>query len=351
MGSIPHRTMAEQNRWLAGAVEAVIDPARRIVDAHHHLWWRPPEAYQLPELMADLDSGHDMRASVFVQCNAMYRADGPEEMRPVGETDYVNDMAAIGASGLYGDRRPCAGIVGYADLRLGDAVAPVLEAHLAAGDGRFRGIRQQAQWDAKVGALAKITPPRYLLADSAFRRGFARLAPLGLSFDAWVYFTQLDEVAALAAAFPDTPIILDHIGAPLGVGPYAKRRKAVFETWREGINLLARHAGVTVKLGGLGMAAYGFGFEAREHPPSSEELAQAWGPYIIHCIEAFGPDRCMFESNFPVDRQSCSYRTLWNAFKRIAADCPEADKDALFHGTATRVYRLEHDLGSDDGDK
>lgn len=339
--STPHRTPAEQDHWLSRRVEPVIDPARPIVDAHHHLWRRPSGTYQLSELMDDFHSGHDIRASVFVECNAAYRTDGPVELRPVGETDYVVGLTAARATGRYGDGRPCAGIVGHADLRLGDAVAPVLEAHVAAGGGRFRGIRQRAQWDAQVGAPGEAAPPRYLLADSAFRRGFARLAPLGLSFDAWVYFTQLDEVAALAAAFPDTPIILDHIGAPLGVGPYASRRKAVFETWQEGMNLLARHPGVTVKLGGLGMAIYGFGFDTRDRPPSSEELAQAWGPYIIHCIETFGPDRCMFESNFPVDRQSCSYGTLWNAFKRIAADCSETEKNALFSGTATRVYRLD----------
>jgi L-fuconolactonase len=340
LAAIPHRNMAELQRWLAGHVEEVIDPDRRIVDAHHHLWWRPPEAYQFPELMADLESGHDVRETVFVQCAAMYRADGPEAMRPIGETDYVNGIAAIGASGLFGDRRPCSGIVGFADLTLGDAVAPVLAAHVAAGGGRFRGVRHQAQWDATLGALARATPPRYLLADADFRRGFGHLAPLGLSFDAWVYFTQLDEVAALAAAFPGTMIILNHIGAPLGIGPYAGR-KAVFETWSQGMRALSRHPGVMVKLGGMGMEAYGFGFEAHERPASSVEIADAWRPYIEHCIEVFGVERCMFESNFPVDQQSCSYRTLWNAFKRIAAGCSEAERDALFRGTATRVYRLE----------
>jgi len=339
LDSIPHRSPADRDAWLALHVEDVIDPGRPIVDAHHYLWRRPSGAYQLPELMEDFRSGHDIRASVFVECDAGYRATGPAELRPVGETDYVAAMTSPGAAGDPADR-PCAAIVGHADLRLGDAVAPVLEAHVAAGGGRFRGIRQRAQWDARLVPPGKAAPPRYLLADSAFRRGFARLAPLGLGFDAWVYFTQLDEVAGLAAAFPDTPITLDHLGGPLGVGPYAGRRQAVFEAWREGMNLLARRPNVTVKLGGLGMAAYGFRFEMRDRPPSSEELATAWGPYIIHCIEAFGPDRCMFESNFPVDGQSCSYRTLWNAFKRVAADCSEGDKAALFGGTATRVYRL-----------
>jgi predicted TIM-barrel fold metal-dependent hydrolase len=336
---VPARSLAELDRWHQGHVEAIIEPDRAIVDPHHHLWRRPPYVYELPELLADLESGHDVRATVFVQNNARYREDGPEALRPVGETDYVRGMAETHA----GRRRPCAGIVGYADLRLGAAVREVLEAHREAGQGRFRGIRQQAQYHPVIGSLAKMSPPGELLGDPAFREGFAELAPLGLSFDAWLYFTQLGELAALAAAFAETGIVLDHVGAPLGIGPYKGRRHEVFDIWSTGIRALARHPNVSVKLGGLGMALMGFGFESRETPPDSLELANTWRPYVETCIEAFGADRCMFESNFPVDKQSCGYRTLWNAFKRIASGASEAEKQALFEGTARRVY----DLGSE----
>ncbi len=338
-GPVLQRSLAELAAWQSGPAEEVIDPGLPIVDAHHHMWWRPPEAYQLPEILADTGSGHNVRATVFVQCTAMYRADGPEAFRPVGETEYVGGVAAISASGLFGDTRLCAGIVGYADLR-NPGVAAVLDAHIAAGSGRFRGIRQQAQQDSHVGALARAVPPRDLLRDSAFRRGFARLAPLGLGFDAWVYFTQLGDVADLAAAFPETSIILNHIGAPLGVGYYADRRAEVFAAWSAGIATLARHPNVSIKLGGLGMAAYGFGLAERSAPASSVELATLWQPYLDVCIAAFGPDRGMFESNFPVDKQACSYRTLWNAFKRMTAGHSPDERTAMFSATAMRVYRL-----------
>jgi predicted TIM-barrel fold metal-dependent hydrolase len=333
---VPARTLAELDAWHAMRVEEVIEPDRPIVDPHHHLWRRPPYVYELPELNADLDSGHDVRATLFVQNNARYRTEGPEALRPVGETDYVRAMAAA-------DGRACAGIVGYADLRRGAAVRAVLEAHVEAGRGRFRGIRQQAQYHPVIGSLAKLSPPEGLLGDPAFREGFAELAPLGLSFDAWLYFTQLGELTDLAGAFLDTPIILNHIGAPLGIGPYEGKREEVFAAWAAGIRALARHPNVAVKLGGLGMPLMGFGFETRAVPAGSDELAAAWRPYVETCIAALGPDRCMFESNFPVDKQSCSYRTLWNAFKRLASGASDAEKDALFQGTARRVY----DLGSD----
>lgn len=335
------RNMADLDMWLAGHVEDVLEPDLPIVDAHHHMWWRPPEAYQHAELVEDIRSGgHAITHTVFVQCNAMYRLDGPEAMRPIGETEYINGVAAISASGMFGDLRLCAGIVSFADLQLGDAVTEVLEAHIAVGGGRFRGIRQQAQYDAALGAMARITPPQGLLDDAAFRRGFARLAPLGLSFDAWIYFTQIGDLVRLADAFPDTAIILNHIGAPLGIGPYAGRRDEIFAIWAASIVDLARRPNVACKLGGMGMALHGFGFTNHDRPLPSTTLAEAWRPYIEHCIGAFGVSRCMFESNFPVDRQSCSYRTLWNAFKRIAADYSPEEKSALFSDTAHRVYRL-----------
>lgn len=341
-GPILHRSLAQLDAWQAAHLEDVIRPEAPIVDAHHHFWLRPPEAYQLPELYADISSGHNVRATVFMQNTAMYRADGPESLRPVGETEYVNGAAAVSASGFYGDIRMCAGIIGYADLRLGDDSRPVLEAHLRAGGARFKGVRQQAQQDPHVGHLAKAAPPKDLLLDPRFRQGMALLAPLGLRFEGWVYFTQLGDLAALADAFPRTPIILNHIGAPLGLGFYADRRAEVFGTWSRGITMLAERSNVVVKLGGLGMAAYGFDLAERGRPASSIELAELWRPYIRHCIEAFGPERAMFESNFPLDKQACSYGTLWNAFKRIAAEYSADEQDSLLRATATRVYELSY---------
>lgn len=287
--------------------------------------------------MADVESGHRIVKSVFVECTAEYRADGPEALRPVGETEAMHRLAVETASG---PTRVCAAIVGLADLLLGDAVAPVLEAHQQASD-RFRGIRHAAGWHASAEIRNSHTdPPEGLLSDTRFREGFARLAPLGLSFDAWLYHPQIGELTDLARAFPETKIILDHYGGPLGIGPYAGRRDEVFSEWQEAIALLADCDNVFAKLGGLHMPINGFGWHKQTVPPTSEEIAAATSPYVLHTIECFGPERCLFESNFPVDRASCSYRVLWNAFKRIVSGASAAEKAALFHDTATRVYRI-----------
>jgi L-fuconolactonase len=336
--------------------EPILEPDLAIVDPHHHLWdWTarvaaapPPKhefetiylstpRYLLDELLADLGSGHRVEETVYIECRSMYRADGPLEFRPVGETEFVNGIAAQSASGIYGATRVCAGIVGHVDLTLGDGAAAVLEAHLARAPDRFRGIRHSAAWDADPAVLGPLNfRPQGLLTDSAFRQGFAHLARLGLSFEAWVLEPQLPEVLALAKAFPATTIVLDHVGTPLGVGAYAGRREARFEDWRRNIRALAAAENVVVKLGGLAMPFGGFDAQGA----GSERLAELWRPYIETCIEAFGVERCMFESNFPVDRYSCSYRTLWNALKRIAAGASSGEKAALFSGVARRVYRL-----------
>ena len=328
--------------WLATHVEEAIEPDRPIVDPHHHLWDRQ-QRYLFDEFLKDINTGHKVLATVYLQCGSMYRADGDRAYASVGETEFVNGVAAMSASGGYGNLRACAGIVGHADLhRLGAAVEPVLEAHLRAGSGRFRGIRNSSVWDADPSIVTTPTPPpRGLLGDPRFREGFARLAKFGLSFDAWLYHPQIGELAALARAFPDTTIVLDHVGAPLGIGAYKGRRAEVFEVWRAAIREIARCPNVNVKLGGLGMKVMGFGFEENPRPPTSEELARQWRPYLETCIEAFGADRAMFESNFPVDKQSCSYAVLWNAFKRFAATYSDAEKDALFVGTASRVYSID----------
>jgi L-fuconolactonase len=334
--------LAVRPEWLARRHEEAIDPDLPIVDAHHHLWDRPGWRYLLDEYLGDIGRcGHNITASVFVQCQAMYRADGPEELRVIGETEFVNGIAAMSASGRYGSARICAGIVGHANLLIGERVAGVLESHLQAGGGRFRGIRHITVWDADTTLMNPLSVgPPGLLRDTAFRAGFAKLAPLDLSFDAWLFHPQISELTDLARAFPDTTIVLNHVGGVVGIGAYAGRRDEVLEHWSRAIRDLARCDNVHVKLGGLGMRINGFGFETAEAPPASEQLAKAWQPFIETCIEAFGANRCMFESNFPVDKGSYGYGLAWNAFKRLTRDVSKDERMALFSGTAERVYGL-----------
>jgi predicted TIM-barrel fold metal-dependent hydrolase len=328
--------------WLSQWREEILEPDLAIVDPHHHLWDRPGWRYLLDELLDDLNTGHRIVATVFLQCRSMHRADGPESLRPVGETEFVNGVAAMSASGTYGPTKVCAGIVGYADLTLGGAVQAVLEAHIRAGGDRFRGIRHISAWDADPSVLNPSNPaPRGLLGDPRFREGFARLAPLGLSFDAWLYHPQIDELADLAGAFADTRIVLNHVAGPLGIGAYAGRRDQVFADWSASIRRLAERQNVSVKLGGMGMRINGFDFHTGARPPSSEALAAAWRPYVETCLELFSPGRCMFESNFPVDKGSYGYAAYWNACKRLASGLSADDKASLFSRTAARVYRLE----------
>jgi predicted TIM-barrel fold metal-dependent hydrolase len=328
--------------WLDRRREDVLEPALPIVDPHHHLWQRPDWTYLLDDLLADTNSGHNIVATVFIQCRSMHRAGGPEEMRPIGETEFVNGVAAMSASGGYGNTKICAGIVSYADLRLGARVKPVLEAHIRAGGGRFRGIRHIVAWDADPIVLNPGNPaPQGLLLDRAFREGFSQLAPLGLTFEAWLYHPQIDELTSLAEAFPGTQIVLNHVGGPLGIGGYTGRRDEVFSTWSASIRALAACPNVSVKLGGLGMRINGFGFEREADPPSSDALAAAWRPWFDVCINAFGAARCMFESNFPVDKGSYSYPVFWNACKKLARGASADEKEKMFTRTAAKFYRLD----------
>jgi predicted TIM-barrel fold metal-dependent hydrolase len=328
--------------WLALHSEDIIDPERGIIDPHHHLWDRGGQRYLIEEFSADLAPGHKIVATVYVEARSMYRASGPDALRPVGEVEFANGMAAMSASGGYGGAAICAGIVGHANLLLGEAAREVLEAEISAGGGRFRGIRHSSAWDADpdVAGIYAMRP-KGLLLDPAFRKGFGCLAPLGLSFDAWLFHPQIGELADLARAFPDTTIVLDHCGGPIGVGGYAGRRDEIFAQWKKSIQDIAACRNVRVKLGGLAMCLLGYDFHQRPAPPSSGQLAAVWRPYIETCIEAFGPARCMFESNFPPDKGQCSYQVIFNAFKRISAQYSEAEKMALFSGTAAEVYRLQ----------
>jgi L-fuconolactonase len=322
--------------------EQIIEPDLPICDPHHHLWDFPDSRYLLPELLADLASGHNIESTVFVECGSFYRAGGPEPMKYVGETEFVGGAAAMAASGRYGPVLACEGIVGRADLLAGASVAEVLESHVRAGNGRFKGIRHAAAYDPSPDIRrSHAGPPPGMCAMASFREGFAKLAEYGLSFEAWQYHPQLGEVASLADAFPGTAIVLNHVGGPLGIGPYEDRRDEVFSIWKAGIVDLAKRPNVWVKLGGLGMAICGFRFHRRDPRPDSAELAQAWRPYLETCMEAFGTDRGMFESNFPVDGASCDYPTLWNALKRVATGASAAEKAALFKDNARRFYRLD----------
>ena len=342
--------------------EPILEPDLPIIDPHHHLWdW--PEArfanrpvplhgyetvirraprYLLPEFLADLNTGHNIRATVFVQCGAMHRADGPDLFKPVGETEFVNGIAAMCASGTYGPTRPCAGIVGHVDLTAGALVSDVLEAHIKAGGDRFRGIRHSASYDPDSNVLGPLVRSGAgLFTFNAFREGFAQLGKYGLSFDAWLLEPQLPDLIELARAFPNTQIILDHVGTPLGIASYQGKREERFPLWRDNMAKLAALPNVAVKLGGLSMAFCNFPSFLQSPPASSLQLAGEWKPYIETCIELFGVARCMFESNFPVDMGSCTYPVLWNAFKVLAQHYSADEKSALFSGTAHRLYRLK----------
>jgi predicted TIM-barrel fold metal-dependent hydrolase len=345
----------------AERVEEILEPQLPIIDPHHHLWFVPdavrdamdPEAnpyfhvrrrrprYLFDELLGDLRTGHNVRATMFVECHSMHRPSGPEKFRPLGEVEFVNGFAAMGESGLFGDIKACAGIIGHADLTLGDGVADVLRASIAIAGPRYRGVRHVVQSDpdptfARIGGAT----PSGLLLDAGFREGFNWLGRMGLAFDAFLYEPQLPDLLDLARAFPETAMVLNHTGTPLGIGRYAGRREERFPIWRENIVALAQCENVFLKLGGLGMPVCGFDSFLASPPASSERLAAEWRPYIETGIEAFGAKRCMFESNFPTESGSASYAVLWNAFKRLSSGASADEKRELFAGTAKRAYNL-----------
>ena len=334
------------NDWLALTEEPTLEPELPICDPHHHFWdYRleriPYQRYLLHELADDINSGHNVRSTVFIEARSMYRADGPDEMRPVGEVEFVQGLAAASASGLYGLGRAAAAIVGHANLNLGEGVAPVLEALQAASPNRFRGIRHSVTWDPhpEIENTAAHNRQGQLSSDD-FRAGARVLARMGFSLEGWLFFPQLTELADFAKAVPELTIILNHIGGLLRVGPYANRDE-VMDTWRSGIAAVAACSNVYVKLGGIGMPRTGFDWHERNRPIGSEELANSMAPLMNYCIEQFGPERSMFESNFPVDKVSYSYNVMYNAFKRMSKDySASSERAAMFHDTAARVYRV-----------
>jgi len=344
------RIFPPREDWLARAEpEPIFDPDLPIIDTHHHLWHRPaadgkgPEnRYLLEDYLADCATGHNIVGSVFLQCHAMHRATGPEPMRPVGETEFVAGIAAMSDSGNYGPTRVAAGIVGFVDLTAGDWVTPVLEAHIRAGGGRFRGVRHSAGHDPDpvIGNSAPGLQPGLYLRDD-FRQGMRRLSELGLSLDAWGFHPQLPDITDLARAFPASNIIVGHCGGPLGYGRHAGRQAEIFGEWRKSAAELAKCPNVTMKLGGMMMRLAAVDYMALDRPPTSQELATHWRPYVETCIELFGADRCIAESNFPVEKMGIGFAALFNALKRLAAGCSADERAAIFAGTARHVYRLD----------
>ena len=335
------------NDWLALTEETTLEPDLPICDPHHHFWDLrsariPYQRYLLHELASDVNSGHNVETTVFIEARSMYRADGPEEMKPVGEIEFVQGLAAASASGAYGPTRAAAAIVGHANLLLGDKVEPILEGLQIASPNRFRGIRHSVTWDSHPDV--ELTAAHLMegqLADDGFRAGSRVLARMGMSLEGWLFFPQLQELADFAKAVPDLTIILNHIGGLLRVGPYANRDDEVMTTWRKGIAAVAECPNVYVKLGGIGMPRTGFDWYAREKPIGSEELANDMAPLMEYCIEQFSPERSMFESNFPVDKVSYSYNVMYNAFKRLSSGYSSSERAAMFHDTATKAYRIE----------
>ncbi|XAH21976.1 amidohydrolase family protein [Xylophilus sp. GW821-FHT01B05] len=337
-------TRAPRPEWLARATEEpVLEPGLPIVDPHIHFWdHKSGYSYFLPDFARDVaDSGHRIEASVYIECHSMYRATGPAHLKWVGETEFAAGMAAMADSGKYTSCQAAAGIVGFADLTLGEALRETLEAHVAAGNGRFRGVRQRGKWDADPavnGPVGAQGPALYLA--EAFGRGIDQLGAMGLSFDASIFHTQLPQVTELARAHPGTSIVLVHTGSPVGHSSYAGRQDEVHRHWLAGMRELATCPNVSVKMGGLLMCLGNFDFSQAERPPTSERMADLWRPYIEPCIEIFGAGRCMASSNFPVEKAGMAYGTLWNTFKRLTAGCSDDEKQLIFSGTARRIYRL-----------
>ena len=329
---------APDDCWIGLLEEEALEPDLPIIDPHHHLWVRNGYTYLLPELAADLDSGHNIISTVYAECHSMYRQHGAEAYRSLGETEFVRGQAAMSASGEFGRTRACEVMFGNVDLTLGSAVEPLLEQHMEASAGRFRGVRISAGWhEDKI--IHNVADQARLLLDPRVNEGIAAVKRMGLSLDCWLYHTQLDEIAEVADAHPELTIILNHVGSPILGGPYRGKTDQVFSHWKAAIGRLSQRQNVYVKLGAMPIRMPSYEGD-RSLPPSSAEVADAWRPWMETCIEAFGADRAMYESNFPVQKRWCSYQVCWNAFKRISAGASATEKQDLFAGAAARAYRI-----------
>lgn len=331
--------------WHSASVpENALEPHLPLVDAHHHLYGKAGDTryYRMQDLSADLCGGHAVIGTVYIEAyESGWRSDGPQALRPVGEVDMIIDATRTELRLPHGPCQIAAGIVAHADLCLGDGAAEVIEAHRQAAQGRLRGIRFQTAWDGgSVGATLSHMPARDVMAQAPFRRGVACVQAAGLSLDTWVYHHQLRDLLDLVDAFPDLCVVIDHMGGLIGVEEHRRQHTAAFMDWVRDLRALAQRPQVRMKVGGLGMPVFGFGFEHEERPAASIELACAWQPYVDACIEAFGPHRLLFETNFPVDRQSASYTAIWNAFKRVTRHLSATERRDMFYRTACETYRL-----------
>jgi len=326
-----------------GHDEPILDPAMPIIDTLHHLFDRGPLRFMLEDYLACASLGHNIIGSVYVETQAMMRADGPRALRPLGEIEFATGVAAMAASGVYGSCRVAAGIVGYADMTLGDDIAPLLDRAMAMAPERFQGVRQIALAHPDPNVLRFLTnrPPADLLKHPALPHALRQLGLRGLSFEATVLHHQMPELAGVVARNDGTSFVLSHMGLATAPGTGPQARAEVFDIWRDNLRGLARQPNIVCKIGGLGTSYWGFGFNTRPGPVTSEELAETWKPYIETAIEAFGPDRCMMESDYPNDGRSCGFVPLWNAYKRVVGSHSAAEQAALFHGTARRFYRLD----------
>ena len=337
----------DHQKWLDQVEEEIIDPDLKIVDPHHHLWPAPSRSegvppenrYLLKDLWKDTDSGHNLVKTVFIECGQGFFETGLKAMKPVGETKFVCEVAEQAKLSL--SKAQIEGIVSHADMMLGSSVREVLEAHIEYGKGRFKGIRHGASWDESEEIRnSHSNPIRHIYLDDQFQQGIEQLDLLNLTLDAWNYHSQINELKQLAKAFPNLKIVQNHFGGPLGIGPYKDKKEEVFSVWSEAINELAECKNVYLKIGGLAMPINGWGWHKRSKPATSDELVESHGKYYLHAIKSFGSTRCMFESNFPVDKRSISYPVLWNAFKKISLEFSDEEKDYLFSKTAEEFYSI-----------
>ena len=338
---------SNQREWLDQVTEKIVDQDLEIIDPHHHLWPGPPgtdgvsaeNRYLLEDLWNDTQSGHNVVKTVFVECGQGYYESGSEAMKPVGETKFVVGVAEEAKQDV--SKAQIEGIVGHADMMLGESAREVLEAHLEEGKERFKGIRHGASWDESDEIRnSHSNPIQSIYLDEEFQKGIEQLDALNFTLDAWNYHKQIKELTELAKCFPNLKIVQNHFGGPLGIGPYAGRREDVFSVWQESIAELAERDNVFIKIGGLAMPINGWGWHKRELPANSDEFIESHGRYYLHAIKCFGVERCMFESNFPVDKRSISYPVLWNGFKKIVEDFSTEEKEYLFYKTAAEFYSL-----------
>mgnify|MGYP002725675523 CR=1 FL=1 len=338
MASNTGQTSPEDD-WLAKVEEEILEPDLAIIDPHHHLWHADVYTYLMPELAVDLASGHNIAATLSAECHSTYRQHGPVAANSRGEPEFPRAPAPPRLSGDFVPTRACDVMFGNVDMTLGAGVEPLLERHMEASGGRFRGVRYSTGWDEDE-RIHNVAPDQGMLVHETVKDAVAVLDRMDLEFDCWLYHPQLDEVAQLADAFPNLRIVLNHVGSPILGGPYRGKQDEVFEDWRVRILGVGERQNVYVKLGALPIRMPGFEGD-RSLPPGSEEVAAAWRPWIETCIEAFGPARSMFESNFPVQKRWCSYQVCWNAFKRLAGGASASEKQDLFAGAAAAAYKID----------